>query len=167
MRKKSKYRPKYGPDANPLHIALLGCKKLAKNDQINRLSRVREAVDRFKACKQELNDWGIICETINIMEGFQKVGLVKDADEFVEELQDMVVQVVERHKNTGSNVLTPSEIKKLQNLIAVYADILEVATNSELFKAEEYVQNRIRSIVGTRRISAEHLQYQVTRSIAA
>lgn len=144
MRKRSSYRPKH--TANPLAYmtAIQGAHKLCTHDQLTRAMRVHASVEELIGCKGTLQSWADVFDAINFMEAFAHMGVVRHAREWIEVQQESVVQAMDRHKDTGSNVLRPSECDLLRELSTLWAQVLAEVTCREFFEAETRVARRVR-----------------------
>jgi len=143
MSKRKAYRPKYA--ANPLAYmtAIQGAHKLCADDQLTRAARVRASVDQLTKDASDISAWRDIFDTVNMIEAFSHIGLVRDAKEFLQAHQDSIVAALDRQRETGSNVLRPVEVQLLQDLAATWAEVLTEVTCREYFEAEGRVQRKV------------------------
>lgn len=153
MRKKSKHRP-FVPYLNTLERAKWLSSPLDSDVKVKILFNLNAALDQMRACSQTVDDWGQVMLGINLTESFINAGTIKDkhkaAQEFVESLQEVVTVVMTRHRDTGSNVLTLSELAEFGDLYGVLSNVMDSATNGEYEKARAYLGNRIQSVVGVK-----------------
>lgn len=146
MSKRKAYRPKH---VNPQSwlIAMKGACKLTLTEQLTRSAKVRASVEELCASRGQLSTWGDIFDTINLIEAMEHVGVIKDAREFVEAHQQNLVEVMDRHRATGSNVLRPVECALLRDLAATWAEVLAEVTCSQYFQAEERVRRKVAAVL--------------------
>lgn len=153
MRKRTK-RKYITPLINTIDRAAWLASPLDADVKTKILANLDAAIAMMRKSSQSTDDWGQVMRGINLTESFIKAGTIKDkhkaAQEFVHELQEVVTVVMTRHRDTHSNVLTPSELAAFGELYGVLSDVLESATNGEYLKAKDYLENRIRSIVGVK-----------------
>lgn len=144
-RKRSNYRPSH--KANPLAYmtAIQGAHKLCAHDQLTRAARVRASVDELARDACNFAAWRDVFDTINMIEAFAHIGLVRNAREFLDEHQDSVVAALDRQQKTGSNVLRPAEVQLLRDLAATWAEVLAEVTCREYFQAESRVIRKVQN----------------------
>jgi hypothetical protein len=147
MRKRSSYRPKHA--ANPLAYmtAIQGAHKLCADDQLTRAARVRCSVEDLCASRGDHKAWADVFDTVNMIEALSREGLFRHAREFIEAQQQNIVDAMDRHKATGSNVLRPVECQMLRELAQVWAEALGEVTCREYFAAEERVRRKVTAVL--------------------
>ena len=144
MRKRGKYRPR-GVALDAWKIAMQGSMRLSSEDQLRASMPVRAAVERAAKSQQTRDDWRDIFDAMNLIEAMAHLRVIKDAREFIDAHQETILQIMDRHRATGSNVLRPAEVGMLRELSATWAQVLEVCTHRELFAAQERVVNKVRN----------------------
>lgn len=153
MRKRTK-RKYITPLINTIERAAWLASPLDADVKTRILSSLDVAISMMRKSGQSDDDWGQVMLGINLTESFIKAGTIKDkhkaAKDFAREVQKVAESVIKRHRDTHSNVLTPSELAAFGDLYGVLSDVLESATNGEYLKAKDYLENRIRSIVGVK-----------------
>lgn len=147
-RKRSAYRPRH-VNVESYMLAIRGAHKLDTKDQLVRAVPVHAAVESLIACKGVENDWRLVFDALNMIEALAKVGLVRDAREFVGEQGDSIVNALDRHRATRSNVLRPVECQLLRDLAATWAEVLAVVTCSEYFDAEQRVARKVQQALAS------------------
>ena len=126
----------------------MGAARLDRNEQILRLWPVRIAIDRMRASQHDNSDWAAIGLAINMVEAFGRAtSLVRHYSHWVDYAQAAVAGAWMRHRTTGGNVFTPAELQAFEWVREDFARVLDAATMSELFKAEEYLAARTRQIM--------------------
>jgi hypothetical protein len=142
-RKKSSYRPK-GVNVTSYMVAIQGAHKLCTHDQLTRAARVCISVEELGKDAANVGAWRDVFDTVNMIEAFTQIGLVRDARDFLAEHQDSIVAALDRQRQTGSNVLRPIEVQLLRDLGATWAEVLAEVTCREYFEAEERVRGKVR-----------------------
>lgn len=153
-RKRSKYRPTHAATPTAFMIAIQGAHKLCASDQLTRAARVRASVDELSLNACNFDAWRDVFDTINMIEALAKVGLVRDAREFLELHQDSVVAALDRQRETGSNVLYPAEVQLLRDLAATWAEVLAEVTCREYHEAEQRVIRKVQNALRAKRNGA-------------
>lgn len=150
MRKRSKYTPK---PVNPLAylVAIDGTKPLPIADQIKRASALREAVDKVCQGRATIPDWRFVFDAINMAEQWIRMKLAQGINE-IECLQDMVENIMDRQKNTGTKALNLQEREALSAFAANYAELLGQVTMAEYARAQEGVEDRVRRVLAGERM---------------
>lgn len=144
MRKRSKYRPK--PVNAMAHlVAMQGASKLDKTDAIRFTMVVQDAVDLISKGIAEKKHWQEIFSAINVMEALVVMGKANDESDFISDMQNAVIEILDRTKITGSKALYPNELATLRDIVACYADLLCEITHSELFMAHDMSKQRIQN----------------------
>lgn len=142
MSKRKAYRPK-PVYLNPLQVAMYGASKLTPGEQVAKAARVRCAVEDLCASRGGMDAWADVFDTVNMIEAFAREGLFRHAREFIEAQQQNIVDIMDRHQETGSNVLRPVECEMLRELAGLWAQVLGEATCREFAAAEERVRRKV------------------------
>lgn len=143
MKKRSSYRPR-GVNPQAWKVGIQGALKLSTEDQLKTLARVAGAVDDLTACRPSKEAWSAVFDCINLLEAFTVNGLIKSGGmELVDSLQDTVLAAVDRQSKQGSNVLRPSEVLALQEMVGAYGQVLSICSHRELFAAMERVERKV------------------------
>ena len=137
-RKRSKYRPT-GVNPEAFLMAFRGAHKLDTKDQLVRAVPVHDAVKSLIDCKGGEDEWRLVFDALNMIEALAYVGPVRDAKDFIAEQAHSIIAVMDRHRETRSNVLRPAECQLLRDLSATWAEVLAVVTCREYFEAEQRV----------------------------
>lgn len=144
MSKRKAYRPR-PVYINPLQVAMFGASKLSPGEQLSKAARVRCAVEDLCASRGGMDAWADVFDTVNFVEALAREGLFRHARDFIEAQQQNLVSIMDRHKETGSNVLRPVECDTLRELAAVWAQVLGEVTCREFAAAEERVRRKVQA----------------------
>ncbi|RZL40158.1 MAG: hypothetical protein EOP35_01750 [Rubrivivax sp.] len=146
MKKRSSYRPK-PVHLNAVQLAIHGASKLTASEQLAKAARVRCSVEDLCASRGSMDAWADVFDTVNMIEALAAEHLFKRAREFVEAQQQNLVDVMDRHKATGSNVLRPVECAALRDLSALWAEALAEVTMRQLTAAEDRVRRKVAAVL--------------------
>lgn len=147
MKPRKKYRPK-GVSMNPLYIAIQGVRRLSKSDQLVKAESVALAVQDIKRGTSTKEQWSAVFDCLNMVEELLKNPKVAENNpEFIEEKQHAIVSVLDRQKATKGVALRSDEVAHLDDLVAVWAQLLDVVTHREYFEAQEAVEARMRRVL--------------------
>lgn len=148
MSTRKRYRPKHLKSANTLFIAIQGQRFLSKDDQTKAALALSLAVDDIAKGNGTRAQWMEVFDAINLIEQWNKVPkIMKGAAEFVDGIQNTVVSIMDRQKETGSKALKAEELKALRDLAGLFTDCLSVVTHSDYFKAQEKVALRVQQVL--------------------
>ncbi len=142
MKKRSKYRPR-GANPQAYLMAIQGAAKLDINDVLKFVAPLDAAIEAARQAKATKEHWKAIFNAINLIEELVRMKVAQDEDGAIEAIQQAVIDVLDRLKQTGSKTLKAQEIGALLDLLGVYSDLLSGITHSELFAAELGVQRRL------------------------
>lgn len=146
MSKRKAYRPK-PVFLNPIQVAMFGASKLSPSEQLAKAARVRCSVEDLCASRGGMDAWADVFDTVNFVEALAREGLFRHAGEFVEAHQHNLVDIMDRHKETGSNVLRPAECAMLRDLAAIWAEALAEVTCRQFAAAEERVRRKVSAVL--------------------
>lgn len=147
MKPRKKYRPK-GVAMNTIYLATHGVMRLTRDDQIIKAETVALAVQDIKQGKATKDQWSAVFDCLNMVEELLKNPKVAENNpEFIEEKQDAIVSILDRQKATKGVALRSDEIAHLDELVAVWAQLLGVVTHHEYFKAMQSVESRMRRVM--------------------
>ena len=152
MRKRSSYRPK-GINPQAHMMAMMGAARLTTTDVLLRAERVRMAVD--EACRGSAtnDDWLQIFDAVNMAEQLIRAKLAAGRDA-VDELQETIVEIMDRQRGTPSRALHQAEKSALRDFAADYAGLLSGVTQQQYMMAQRGVEDRIKRILSGERIPA-------------
>lgn len=147
MKPRKKYRPR-GVSLNPIYIATQGVRLLSRDDQLLKAEAVALAVAEIKRGQAGKPQWTAVFDCLNMVEELLKNPKVATNDPaYIEAKQEAIVSILDRHKATGSKALRAEEIAALDDLVALWADLLGVVTHHEYFLAQEAVEKRMRRVM--------------------
>jgi len=146
MSKRKAYRPK-PVHLNSVLLAMHGASKLTASEQLAKAARVRCSVEDLCASRGGMDAWADVFDTVNMIEALAAEGLFRHAREFVDGQKQNLVDVMDRHKETGSNVLRPIECSTLRDLAGVWAEALAEVTVRQLTAAEDRVRRKVRAVL--------------------
>ena len=142
MRKRSSYRPK-PVLLNAVQMAMHGASKLTSDEQLAKAARLRCSVEDLCASRGGMDAWADVFDAVNMIEALAAEGLFRHAHEFVDGQKKNIVDVMDRHKDTGSNVLRPVECGALRDLSALWAEALAEVTVRQFTAAEDRVRRKV------------------------
>ena len=144
---RKKYRPK--PINRLAHIvAMRGVALLHRNDVLRCSLNVHTAVDFISHGRGTKELWQDLSMAINVMEELVRMKKAKD-DGAIESMQNTVVAILDRQKQTKTKALHAEELANLRDVAATYTDLLSGLTHSELFEAHERTRARMRRVLST------------------
>jgi hypothetical protein len=126
---------------------------MSRTDVLLRGMALKDAVEKTSQAKASQDDWRLIFDCINIVEQLAKMKVVQGLD-VIEELQDTIVHVMDRQRDTGAKSLRSGELAALRDFAADYATILRGVTQQEYMRAQAAVEDRIRRILSSETIPA-------------
>jgi len=145
-KRKKAYKPK-PVYLNPLQVAMYGASKLTPAEQLAKAARVRCSVEDLCASRGGMDAWADVFDTVNFVEALAREGLFRHAREFIEAQQQNLVNIMDRHKDTGSNVLRPIECETLRELAGIWAQVLGEVTCRQFAAAEERVRRKVQAVL--------------------
>jgi len=144
MKKRSSYRPK-PVHLNSVLLAMHGASKLTVAEQLAKAARVRCSVELLCDSRGGMESWADVFDTVNMIEALAREGLLRHASDFIDAQQRNLVDVMDRHKATGSNVLRPIECQALRELAQLWAEALAEVTVRQLTAAEDRVRRKVQA----------------------
>ena len=148
VRKRSTRKPK---PVNPMaHImAMQGATLLDRSDVIRFSLAVSDSVDAISKGNGVLWHWQQIFSAINVMEELVRMGCAKDEGGMLDAMQESVVGVLDRQRETGVKALRSTELMTLRDVVATFTELLSGITHAELFQAHERSAARIKRVLST------------------
>jgi len=152
MRKRSSYRPRHvNPTAHLM--AMMGACALSRDDVLIRADNLRAKVELIAQGKATQDDWRWVFDCINAVEELCRMKIAQGLD-VVESLQEVMAEVLDRQKATGTKALRASELAALRDFAADYTEILSGVTQQQYMTAQRRVEDRIRRVLSGERIPA-------------
>lgn len=152
MRKRSSYRPRHvNPTAHLM--AMMGACALSRDDVLIRADNLRAKVELVAQGKATQDDWRWIFDCLNAVEELCLMKIAQGLD-VVESLQEVMAEVLDRQKATGTKALRASELAALRDFAADYTEILSGVTQQQYMTAQRRVEDRIRRVLSGERIPA-------------
>jgi hypothetical protein len=148
-RKRSSYRPR---GANPTaHLmAMQGAMKLSAVDVRQRALPVLVAVDAISRGEANTENWRAVFDALNMAEQWAHMRVAQD-DGAVSQMQQAIVDVLDRQRETGAKALRHDELATLRAFAVDYEALLAGVTHSEYFHAQQRVEERIRRVLAGER----------------
>ena len=144
---RKKYRQK-PVNLNVLALAGIGQSKLTQADQEERIAPARLALEQITKGQASKADWQAIFDVINMLDRFVKMPTVmRHGKDYLNTIQGVVVQILDRQKATGTKALYPSELEDLRGLVELWAELLSTVTHREYSTAEERAHSRLVSVL--------------------
>lgn len=148
MSARKRYRPKHRASTNTLFIAIQGQRFLSKDDQARAALALSLAVGDISKGLGTRAQWMEVFDAVNLIEQWSKVPkIMTGASEFVDSIQNTVVSIVDRQKETADTELQAHELESLLSLVALFTDCLSVVTHADYFKAQEKVALRVQQVL--------------------
>jgi hypothetical protein len=152
MRKRSSYRPRHvNPTAHLM--AMMGACALSRDDVLIRADNLRAKVELVAQGKATQDDWRWIFDCLNAVEELCLMKIARGL-EVVESVQELMAEVLDRQKTTGTKALRASELAALRDFAADYTAILSGVTQQQYMTAQRRVEDRIRRVLSGEKIPA-------------
>jgi hypothetical protein len=151
-----KPRKKYRPiPVNPRAylVAMMGACSLSRDDVLIRAESLHSKVELIAQGKATQDDWRWVFDCINAVEELCRMKIAQGLD-VVESLQEVMAEVLDRQKATGTKALRASELAALRDFAADYTEILSGVTQQQYMTAQRRVEDRIRRVLSGERIPA-------------
>lgn len=131
------------PPVHPLahEMALRGVALLSPADREAFYRPAAEATARLIASTGGLADWKAVTKAHGYYCGLARMPLVRHAKGFVDATHALLLEAIQRQRDTGSNCLRPVEVEALRDLIDAYQDVLAVVTCAEMHQAITYYED--------------------------
>lgn len=150
MSARKRYKPR-GVSPVSWQIAIQGSCLLSKADQDSRVTLLSEAVEKIAKGEGTKQVWQAVFDCMNMLEAFSRMPKVmRNANDYIESMQAVIVGLLDRQKQTGTKALYPSEMADLRGLVEVWADVLSTVTHAEYFQAEERTHQRLKAILSSK-----------------
>lgn len=150
MSNRKRYKPR-GVSPISWQIAIQGSCLLSKSDQDVRVNLLSEAVEKIAKGDGTKQVWQAVFDCMNMLEAFSRMPKVmRNANDYIESMQAVIVGLLDRQKKTGTKALYPSELADLRGLVEVWADVLSTVTHAEYFQAEERTHQRLKAILSSK-----------------
>lgn len=150
MSARKRYRPK-GVSADSWKIAIQGSCLLSKADQKARADLLSDAVEKIGKGQGSKEIWQSVFDCMNMLEAFSRMPKVmRNADDYIESMQSVIVGLLDRQKQTGTKALYASELADLRGLVETWRDVLSTVTHAEYFQAEERTHQRLKAILSSK-----------------
>lgn len=151
-RKRSTYRPK-GVNPTAHLMAMMGAARLSTTDALRRAQALHDHVAEICAGRASDADWRGLFDAVNMAE--QLISMrVASGREAVNELQQQVIAICDRQRETLTRALYPAEVLALRDFAADYAGLLSGVTQQQYLRAQLRVEDRIRRVLSGERIPA-------------
>jgi len=150
MSDRKRYRPR-GVSPISWQIAIQGSCLLSKADQDSRVNLLADAIEKIGKGEGTKQIWQAVFDCMNMLEAFSRMPKVmRNANDYIESMQAVIVGLLDRQKQTGTKALYPSELADLRGLVEVWRDLLSTVTHAEYFQAEERTHQRLKAILGSK-----------------
>ena len=144
------YRPR---PINPMaHLgAMMGAACMSRDDTLVRSMALRDAVEKASKGAATRDDWRLIFDCINLVDQLARMRVLQGLD-VLEALQETVMQVMDRQRDTGTKALRAQELAALRDFAADYATVLRSVTRQQYAQAQRAVEDRIRRMLSSETI---------------
>lgn len=150
MKPRKQYKPK-GVSIESWKIAIQGSCLLSKSDQESRVNLLSEAIGKIARGQGSKEIWQAVFDCMNMLEAFSRMPKVmRNANDYIESMQAVIVGLLDRQKQTGTKALYPSELIDLRGLVDTWRDVLSTVTHAEYFQAEERTHQRLKAILASK-----------------
>lgn len=150
MSARKRYKPR-GVSLASLQIAIQGSCLLSKADQDSRVTLLADAVEKIGKGQGTKEIWQSVFDCMNMLEAFSRMPKVmRNANDYIESMQAVIVGLLDRQKKTGTKALYPSELADLRGLVDTWRDVLSTVTHAEYFQAEERTHQRLKAILSSK-----------------
>ena len=130
---------------NTVEIAISRARKLSDADVLQQMSLIRTAVDEFCKGVDCAQHWSSLADTANMAETLagMRLGAGEHAERVIEDAQQTLHDVHQRHTERGTWTLYADEIESLQWLVGLHEVQLEAASYGEFEAAYRRTADRI------------------------
>ena len=151
MSKRKAYRPK-PVRTDVLQLAAQGWAKLTPEDQAAMAAPAKLAVEQISKGFATQADWQAIFDVINLLDRFVTMPTVmRNGADYLNTIQGVVVQILDRQKTTGTKALRASELDELRGLVELWQEVLSVVTHHEYFVAEERAAAKLLTVLRSKK----------------
>ena len=140
---RKKYKPKH---INPVSwkVAVMGQCRLTEFDQDNFAASVELAVENASKGTASKADWQAIFDVINMIDTFSHMpSVMKNATDYARSIQNVIEQLLNRQKATGTKTLYAHELADLRGIVELWREVLGVVTMGEYLQCQEKTHHRI------------------------
>jgi hypothetical protein len=134
-------------------MAMMGACALSRDDVLIRADNLRAKVELVAQGKATQDDWRWIFDCLNAVEELCLMKIARGL-EVVESVQELMAEVLDRQKTTGTKALRASELAALRDFAADYTAILSGVTQQQYMTAQRRVEDRIRRVLSGEKIPA-------------
>ena len=150
MSSRKRYRPK-GVNVQSWVVAMQGACLLSEEDQRIRVEPIRHSVELIAQGKGGKEEWQGVFDALNMIEEFSRMPKVmRNARDYIESTQGVIVGILDRQKASQTKALYPSELADLRSMVDLWAELLTTVTHHEYFKAEENTHRRLKAILASK-----------------
>lgn len=143
MASNKKPRRKYVP--RPVNreahlLGIFGCKQLDVHEKVKRAEILRGAVDAITSGRGDQAEWQVVFSAVNMLAALADMPkIISGADAFISHSQDIIANVMDRMRSTGSPALYAEEVGMLRDLLTLWVEVLDVVSRRELSAASDAV----------------------------
>ena len=138
------YRPQ-GVHVNAVQRAIGGAQRLSRDDVARQVHIVRNALAQFACGQHCAQHWASLADTANVTESLAAIGIGAgaDAQRVINQAQQALHDVHQRHRRTGSWTLYAAELDALQWLSTRHHTQLAACSYSEFERAMHATHQRL------------------------
>lgn len=152
MSKRKAYRPR-AARTDVLYLAMQGQAKLAPADQAAMAAPVQAAVENIRKGEAVTADWQAVFDVLNMLDRFCTMPTVlRHGADYLNDMQGVVVQILDRKKATGTKALRANELEDLRGLVDLWVDLLSTVTHREYFLAQERSIAKLQTVLRSSKV---------------
>lgn len=147
MSKRKAYRPRPAR-TDVLALAIQGQAKLAQADQDAMAAPLKAAVEQIRKGDAATADWQAVFDVLNMLDRFCTMPtVIRHGADYLNTMQGVVVQILDRQKATGTKALRANELEDLRGLGDLWVDLLGTVTHREYFLAQERSALKLQTVL--------------------
>lgn len=148
MSTRKRYRPKHRASTLSPFIAMQGVRLLSPEDVEKASEPVTTAITSIAQGGGSQEHWQSVFDALNMLEQFGRMPKVmRNADDYIGTMQEVIVGILDRKRDTGSAALHAHELADLRGFSELWKEVLSTVTCAEYFRCQEKTHKRLVSIL--------------------